>query len=71
MSSLDAWLVAMSRSSFVVHELFLPSLCTNVSLVVPTNYILKKFDMGEAKPLSKPMSTTMALDANEDGEPVD
>ena len=27
--------------------------------------------MGEAKPLSTPMSTTMALDADEDGKPVD
>ena len=35
-----------------------------------TKYVLKKFDMGEAKPLSTPMSTTMALDANE-GEAVE
>jgi hypothetical protein len=33
--------------------------------------VLKKFDMGEAKPLSTPMSTTMVLDADKDGEPVD
>ena len=36
-----------------------------------TKDILKKFDMGEAKPLSTPMPTTAALDADEDGEPVD
>jgi hypothetical protein len=34
-SSLDVWLVAMSRSSFIVHMLFCPILCTRVSLVVP------------------------------------
>lgn len=33
--------------------------------------VLKKFDMGEVKPLSMPMSTTTALDVDEDGEPVD
>jgi hypothetical protein len=33
--------------------------------------VMKKLDMGEAKPLSMPMSTTTALDAHEDGEPVD
>ena len=36
-----------------------------------TKDLLKKFDMGEAKPLSMPMSTTMALDADEEGEAVD
>ena len=36
-----------------------------------TKDLLKKFDMGEAKPLSTPMSTTMALDDEEDGEPMD
>jgi hypothetical protein len=36
-----------------------------------TKEVLNKFDMGEAKPLSTPMSTTRTLDANEDGEPVD
>ena len=36
-----------------------------------TRDLLKKFDMGEAKPLSMPMSTTMALDADEEGEAVD
>jgi hypothetical protein len=33
--------------------------------------ILKKFKMGDSKPLSTPMSTTTALDAEEEGEPVD
>jgi hypothetical protein len=33
-SSLDMWLVAMSRSSFVVRGILRPSLCTRVSLVV-------------------------------------
>jgi hypothetical protein len=33
-SSPDVWLVAMSRSSFVVRGLFCPSLCNRVSLVV-------------------------------------
>jgi hypothetical protein len=36
-----------------------------------TKDILKKFKMDDLKPLSTPMSTTTALDANEDGEPVD
>jgi hypothetical protein len=36
-----------------------------------TTDILKKFKMGDSKPLSTPMSTTTALDADEDGEPVD
>jgi hypothetical protein len=36
-----------------------------------TKEILKKFKMDNSKPLSTPMSTTMALDADEDGEPVD
>lgn len=36
-----------------------------------TKDILKKFNMGEAKPLSMPMSTTTALDADEEGEVVD
>ena len=36
-----------------------------------TKDMLKKFDMGEAKPISMPMSTTMALDADEEGEVVD
>ena len=36
-----------------------------------TKDLLKKFDMGEAKPLWTPMLTTMALDANEEGEAMD
>ena len=36
-----------------------------------TKDMLKKFDMGEAKPLSMPMSTMMALDADEEGEAMD
>ena len=36
-----------------------------------TKDVLKKFDMGEAKPLSMPISTMTALDADENGEPVD
>ncbi|WVZ64331.1 LOW QUALITY PROTEIN: hypothetical protein U9M48_013866 [Paspalum notatum var. saurae] len=33
--------------------------------------LLKKFDMGDSKPMTTPMSTNMALDADEDGEAVD
>jgi hypothetical protein len=33
--------------------------------------VLKKFDMGEAKPLLMHMSTTTTLDADEDNELVD
>jgi hypothetical protein len=36
-----------------------------------TKNLLKKFDMGEAKPLSTPMSTTTTLDVDEEGEAVD
>jgi hypothetical protein len=36
-----------------------------------TKDVLKKFDMGEAKPLSTPMSTMMALDEDKEGESVD
>jgi hypothetical protein len=36
-----------------------------------TKDVLKKFDMGEGKPLSTPMSTSTTLDTDEDGEPVD
>jgi hypothetical protein len=36
-----------------------------------TKVILKKFKMDDSKPLLLPMSTTTALDADEDGEPVD
>ncbi|WVZ97727.1 hypothetical protein U9M48_043241 [Paspalum notatum var. saurae] len=33
--------------------------------------ILKKFDMGDSKTMTTPMSTNTALDADEDGEAVD
>jgi hypothetical protein len=36
-----------------------------------TKDILKKFKMDDSKPLSTPMSTTTALDTDEDGEPMD
>jgi hypothetical protein len=36
-----------------------------------TKDVLKKFDMGEGKPLSTPMSTSTTLDTDEDGELVD
>jgi hypothetical protein len=36
-----------------------------------TKDLLKKFDMGEAKPLSTPMSITTALDEDKEGEAVD
>jgi hypothetical protein len=36
-----------------------------------TKDLLRKFDMGEAKPLSTPMSTTTALDEDKEGEVVD
>ena len=36
-----------------------------------TKDMQKKFDMGEAKPLSMPMSTATVLDAKEEGEAVD
>jgi hypothetical protein len=36
-----------------------------------TKDVLKKFDMGEAKPLSTPMLTTMALDEDKEGEAMD
>jgi hypothetical protein len=35
-----------------------------------TKNVLKKFDMGEGKPLSTPMSTSSTLDTDEDTEPV-
>ena len=35
------------------------------------NDVLKKFYMGEAKPLSTHMSTMMVLEVDEDGKPVD
>ncbi|WVZ52390.1 hypothetical protein U9M48_003454 [Paspalum notatum var. saurae] len=36
-----------------------------------TRDILKKFEMGDSKPMTTPMSTNTALDANKDGEAVD
>ncbi|WVZ63221.1 hypothetical protein U9M48_012866 [Paspalum notatum var. saurae] len=36
-----------------------------------TKDILKKFDMGDSKPMTTPTSTNTALDADEDGEVVD
>ncbi|WVZ93262.1 hypothetical protein U9M48_039257 [Paspalum notatum var. saurae] len=36
-----------------------------------TRDILKKFDMGDSKPIMTPMSTNTVLDADEDGEAVD
>jgi hypothetical protein len=36
-----------------------------------TKDVLKKFDMGEAKPLSTPMSTMTALDEDKEGEAMD
>ncbi|WVZ98039.1 hypothetical protein U9M48_043522 [Paspalum notatum var. saurae] len=36
-----------------------------------TRDILKKFEMGDSKPMTTPMSTNTALDAGEDGEVVD
>ncbi|WVZ80373.1 hypothetical protein U9M48_027849 [Paspalum notatum var. saurae] len=36
-----------------------------------TRDILKKFNMGDSKPMTTPMSTNAALDADEDGEAVD
>ncbi|WVZ63945.1 hypothetical protein U9M48_013535 [Paspalum notatum var. saurae] len=36
-----------------------------------TRDILKKFEISDSKPMTTPMSTNMALDADEDGEAVD
>jgi hypothetical protein len=36
-----------------------------------TKDLLRKFDMGEAKPISTPMSTTTTLDEDKEGEVVD
>jgi hypothetical protein len=33
--------------------------------------LMKKFNMAELKPVSTPMSTTMSLDPNENGEAAD
>ncbi|WVZ75719.1 hypothetical protein U9M48_023754 [Paspalum notatum var. saurae] len=38
---------------------------------VHTRDILKKFNMGDSKPMTTPMSTNTTLDADEDGEAVD
>ncbi|WVZ76751.1 LOW QUALITY PROTEIN: hypothetical protein U9M48_024694 [Paspalum notatum var. saurae] len=44
---------------------------TFVDQVKYTRDILKKFNMGDSKPITTPMSTNTALDADEDGEAVD
>ncbi|WVZ93567.1 hypothetical protein U9M48_039536 [Paspalum notatum var. saurae] len=44
---------------------------TFVHQVKYTRDILKKFNMGDSKPMTTPMSTNTALDADEDGEAVD
>ncbi|WVZ75462.1 hypothetical protein U9M48_023512, partial [Paspalum notatum var. saurae] len=44
---------------------------TFVHQAMYTRDILKKFEMGDSKPMTTPMSTNMALDANENGEAVD
>ncbi|WVZ96998.1 hypothetical protein U9M48_042569 [Paspalum notatum var. saurae] len=44
---------------------------TFVHQVKYTRDILKKFEMGDSKPMTTPMSTNTALDADEDGEAVD
>jgi hypothetical protein len=44
---------------------------TFVHLSKYTKDILEKYKMDDTKPLSTPMSTTTALDADEDREPVD
>ncbi|WVZ86101.1 hypothetical protein U9M48_032936 [Paspalum notatum var. saurae] len=44
---------------------------TFVHQVKYTKDILKKFDMGDSKPMKTPMSTNTTLDADEDGEAVD
>jgi hypothetical protein len=36
-----------------------------------TKDVLKKFDMGESKPILTPMSTTTTLDADENSKPMD
>jgi hypothetical protein len=36
-----------------------------------TKYLIEKFNMTELKPMSTPMSTTVALDPDENGEAVD
>ncbi|WVZ76571.1 hypothetical protein U9M48_024536 [Paspalum notatum var. saurae] len=44
---------------------------TFVHQAMYTRDILKKFDIGDSKPMTTPMSTNTALDADEDGEAVD
>ncbi|WVZ53075.1 hypothetical protein U9M48_004062 [Paspalum notatum var. saurae] len=44
---------------------------TFVHQVKYTRDILKKFNMGDSKPMTTPISTNTALDADEDGEAVD
>ncbi|WVZ58191.1 hypothetical protein U9M48_008485 [Paspalum notatum var. saurae] len=44
---------------------------TFVHQVKYTRDILKMFNMGDSKPMTTPMSTNTALDANEDGEAMD
>ncbi|WVZ76482.1 hypothetical protein U9M48_024458 [Paspalum notatum var. saurae] len=44
---------------------------TFVHQVKYTRDILKKFNMGDSKPMTTPMSTNTALDADEDGEAAD
>ncbi|WVZ76525.1 hypothetical protein U9M48_024495 [Paspalum notatum var. saurae] len=44
---------------------------TFVHQVKYTRDILKKFNMGDSKPMTTPMSTNTALDADEDGEAVE
>ncbi|WVZ76203.1 hypothetical protein U9M48_024193 [Paspalum notatum var. saurae] len=44
---------------------------TFVHQVMNTRDILKKFEMGDSKPMTTPMNTNTALDADEDGEAVD
>jgi hypothetical protein len=36
-----------------------------------TKDLMKKFNMSELKPVSTPMSTTVALDPNKNGEDID
>ncbi|WVZ76524.1 LOW QUALITY PROTEIN: hypothetical protein U9M48_024494 [Paspalum notatum var. saurae] len=49
----------------------LSSLGYRSSKALRTRDILKKFDMCDSKPMTTPMSTNTALDADEDGEAVD
>jgi hypothetical protein len=51
--------IKQSKEGIVVHQ------------VKYTKDIVKKFQMNDSKPLTTPMGTTTALDADEDGEPGD